>query len=276
MNPVQALLFLPGLMVGLTLHEFAHAWSASLLGDDFARRQGRISFNPLRHLSLLGTLALLLLPFGWGKPVQVNLYNFKHPRRDYLISSLAGPAANALVVAICISLMQLTRHCYRYGPGAEPWLGVAHLLLELIALINAVLAVVNLIPIPPLDGSKIWTVLVPGWKPGVPRKSSSLFLILLVMLAATNSLGPMIDGALSRIMVLMPPLDRVVYDGLIEQADKAVQDKQWDQAERLYTQAMDINSNDSNAWLLSSRASGGKPTAASSCLTRSPRQWKAC
>ena len=88
-----------------------HAWSASLLGDDFSRRQGRVSLNPFRHLTPLGTLAILFLPFGWGRPVPVNLYNFAHPRRDYLLTSLAGPAANFLLAAICLSL-----HAFLHAP----------------------------------------------------------------------------------------------------------------------------------------------------------------
>ena len=103
MNLETAIFLLPGLVIGLSFHEFAHAWSASLLGDDFASRQGRVSLNPLRHLSILGTLAIFFLPMGWGKPVEVNLYNFKQPRRDYLITSLAGPLANIIIVACCIA-----------------------------------------------------------------------------------------------------------------------------------------------------------------------------
>ena len=79
MNAIDWILF-PALIVALTLHECAHAWSASLLGDDFARRQGRVSLWPGRHLSMMGTLAFFVLRFGWGKPVPVNLYNFKHPK----------------------------------------------------------------------------------------------------------------------------------------------------------------------------------------------------
>ena len=114
-----ALWMLPGLVIGLSVHEFAHAWSASLLGDDFARRQGRVSLNPLRHLSPLGTLVIFLgLPFGWGKPVLVNIYNFKHPRWDYLLSSLAGPAANVIMVGLCMAVMQWTRYSFRFGAEA--------------------------------------------------------------------------------------------------------------------------------------------------------------
>jgi Zn-dependent protease len=80
------LALLPGLVIGLTLHEFAHAASASLLGDDYARRQGRISLNPFRHLSLLGTLAILLFPFGWARPVPVNVYNFRRPKWSWSAS----------------------------------------------------------------------------------------------------------------------------------------------------------------------------------------------
>jgi hypothetical protein len=105
MNPLTSLILLPFLAVSLTVHEFAHAWSASLLGDQLARRQGRVSLNPFRHMTLLGTLAILLLPIGWGKPVMVNLYNFRRPKVDYLLTSLAGPASNLLLAGLALAAM---------------------------------------------------------------------------------------------------------------------------------------------------------------------------
>ncbi|MHC4126280.1 MAG: site-2 protease family protein, partial [Planctomycetota bacterium] len=86
-----ALFLFPGLIIGLTIHEFAHAITAKWLGDRYPEKMGRVSLNPLRHLSLWGTLALFILGFGWGKPVPINLYNFKRPKLYYLLTSIAGP-----------------------------------------------------------------------------------------------------------------------------------------------------------------------------------------
>ena len=182
------MVFLPGLVIGLTFHEFAHAWTASLLGDDFARRQGRVSLNPFRHLTPLGTLAILFLPFGWGRPVPVNLYNFSRPRRDYLLTSLAGPLANLLLAAICLGLMNFFVHPFRY----EGWQQSAMLLgvpscLMFAVVINAMLAVLNLLPIPPLDGSKIWPCVLPHGKAAIQPKNGMFFIIVLVVLLSTHA-----------------------------------------------------------------------------------------
>lgn len=236
-----ALWMLPGLIVGLTVHEFAHAWTASLLGDGFARRQGRVSLNPLRHLSPLGTLAIFLLPFGWGRPVPVNLYNFRNPRRDYLLTSLAGPAANVLVAALCLGLMLLTRHPYRFEPPHDHWIVMTHQMLQFVAIINVLLATFNLIPIPPLDGSKIWPCLIPGLKPGGRSKSTWIFLIVLVALLWTNSLAPVVHFAISGVDWLMPVSDTELFQDYGTAGNHALEKQSWAEAERNYTEALAIN-----------------------------------
>jgi Zn-dependent protease len=241
MNFWVALVMLPGLVIGLTLHEFAHAWSASLLGDDFPRRQGRVSLNPFRHLSPLGTLAIFLLPFGWGRPVLVNLYNFRRPKRDYLLTSLAGPAANVLAVGLCLGLMQLTRHCYRYGPHLEPLLSLSHYLLALAAIINVVLATFNLLPIPPLDGSKIWPCLIPGLRPAFGRKTLRVFLLVLLALLWTNSLDPLAEFVLNRAQSLMPVLDQEVFRQRYDAGMEAYHRRQFQLADEEFTQALAVN-----------------------------------
>jgi Zn-dependent protease len=165
----QVIFLLPGLVIGITIHEAAHALSAKWLGDHYASRMGRISLNPLRHLSFWGTLALFVLGFGWGKPVPVNLYNFRRPKLDFLLTSLAGPLSNVLLCLIILGILFLK-------PGR-----FIELLLVPVFLINAILAALNLIPIPPLDGSKIWTCLIPGMRPGVSGKWSTIWLIVLIV-----------------------------------------------------------------------------------------------
>jgi len=256
MDLYTALIFLPGLVVAITLHEFAHAWCASLLGDDFPRRQGRVSLNPLRHLAPLGTLAIFLLPFGWGRPVRLNLYNFKRPKRDYLIVSVAGPFANLVAAAVFLGLMQFTRHCYLFGRAGETPMIWAHRLLMGIAFINMVLATINLIPLPPLDGSKIWPVLIPGLKPSFGRKTTLLFVVVLVMLASTKSLYPLVDFVLSRVQPLVPPSDATVFDDRFDAAESAFLAEQYQQAEQHFTEALRINprSDESLHWRACARA----------------------
>ncbi|OHB72781.1 MAG: hypothetical protein A2V70_12380 [Planctomycetes bacterium RBG_13_63_9] len=241
MNFERALLMAPGLVIGLTLHEFAHAWSASLLGDGFARRQGRVSLNPLRHLSPLGTLAILVLPFGWGRPVPVNLYNFKHPRRDYLLTSLAGPLANVLVVAACLGMMQLTRHPFRYDDWRSTALVMGHYLLAMTALLNVILATINLIPIPPLDGSKIWPCIVPGVKPAGQARTQLIFVVVLVALLLTGSLNPAINFVVHHAVRWMPVSDAGVFAERASAASTALAKRRWGEAETSYTEALAIN-----------------------------------
>lgn len=131
-----------GLLVAVTIHEFSHAWTADRLGDPTPRAMGRLTLNPLAHLDPLGTLMIFIAHFGWGKPVPIDPYNFKNPRRDEILVSVAGPASNFILGSI-IGLIYLTT-------------GYTNYILYLIAIINFSLGVFNLIPIPPLDGSKIF------------------------------------------------------------------------------------------------------------------------
>jgi Zn-dependent protease len=184
--------FLPGLVIGLTLHEFSHALAAAWLGDRYAASQGRVSLNPFRHLSFWGTLALFVLGFGWGKPVPVNLYNFRHPKRDFLLTSLAGPAANLLLCAVSLGLVYLN----------FPWWIDSQ--LRMIFLINAMLAVFNLVPIPPLDGSRIWPCVIPGMKPVATGKWSLIWTIVLVYILMSGKISGIIHPVLESAIQLLP------------------------------------------------------------------------
>jgi len=149
----------PGFVLGLTVHEYCHALAAYRLGDDTAAQAGRLSLNPAKHLDLFGSLMLLLAGFGWAKPVPVNPANLRNPRTDMLWIALAGPFANLLIAfavgTLIASFFSVT------SPGALT--GQSSLMAILVATvwINALLAVFNLLPIPPLDGSRILDTLVP-------------------------------------------------------------------------------------------------------------------
>lgn len=148
-----SLYYLLALVVLLTFHEAAHAWVATRLGDPTAQREGRLSLNPFRHLDLLGTLMLFLAGIGWGKPVPVNPRNFKRPTRDEAMVAVAGPMANlflAIVAAIPIS----------YAPSDGYW-GMVLLFSNALLELSLVLFLFNMLPIPPLDGSKFLAAFIP-------------------------------------------------------------------------------------------------------------------
>ena len=142
-DPLALLLFLPALIIAITIHEFAHAFLADRLGDPTPQLQGRLSLNPLKHLDPVGTLMLLFFRFGWGKPVEFDPYNLRHPRRDAALISLAGPAVN-LALATLLALI------LKFSPSS-----LFSVFLIPIILININLAIFNLLPVPPLDGAKI-------------------------------------------------------------------------------------------------------------------------
>ncbi len=231
---------LSSLLISLTVHEWAHAWTSSLLGDDFARRQGRVSLNPLRHLDPLGTLAILLLPFGWGKPVPVNLYNYKHPKRDYLLSSLAGPASNVLVVVAGLGLLRLTQHSFVFGMAAAPWMGRGHLLLQAVVFVSGVLAMVNLLPIPPLDGSKIWPCLLPGRKASFTGRSSTMWMIVVCILFSRGALDPVFKPVIHQLQAALPPSAIERLTDVIDDVRQAEGAKQYAKAEVLWSKALAI------------------------------------
>lgn len=157
-NPLAMLFWLAALVVAITIHEFAHAWTADRLGDPTPRLQGRLTLNPLAHLDPIGTLMLLVARFGWGKPVQFDPFNLRNPRRDSAIISLAGPVSN-LILATASSLLLNILFAVRAELFAIPLFGlIIYLLtnfLPLLITMNVILAVFNLVPVHPLDGFKI-------------------------------------------------------------------------------------------------------------------------
>jgi len=158
------------LIIALTVHEFAHALVADRLGDPTPRSQNRLSLNPLRHLDPLGTIMLIFAHFGWGKPVRIDPYNLQNPKRDELLIALAGPTSN-LLLAILFSLL------IRFFPFLIS-------ILTTFIFYNIALAVFNLLPIPPLDGSKIFINLLPQqqslqWEEALNQYGPILLIILL-------------------------------------------------------------------------------------------------
>ena len=150
------ILMLPGIIIGLSFHEFAHAWMSDKLGDPTPRRQGRVTVNPLAHIDPIGFLALLLVGFGWGKPVQIDPGYYKHRRRDEFLVSIAGVTMN-LLLAIIFSIPARWMVKAFSGVAASDLVYNIYLMLFYIVSINIVLMIFNLIPCPPLDGWGIIT-----------------------------------------------------------------------------------------------------------------------
>ena len=147
---------LPGIIAALSFHEFAHAWVSDKLGDPTPRRQGRVTLNPLAHIDWIGFLALLLVGFGWGKPVQIDPTYYKHKRRDEFLVAIAGVTMN-LILAVILSIPTRMMTKALGASGASALVYDIYLMIFYAVMINLVLMIFNLIPCPPLDGWGILT-----------------------------------------------------------------------------------------------------------------------
>jgi len=185
-EPLTFFLLVGVLLFSLTLHELAHALSASWSGDPTARRMGRITLNPLKHLDPWGTLLLLFAGFGWAKPVLIDPRNFRNYRVGLFIVSVAGIVVNLAIALACVLLLR--------GLDVRPEGVFANALLYAAA-INITLAVFNLLPVPPLDGSKIVQSLLPlRWHPFIWRlEANPNYAIVALLLFLTVLRGPVMQ-----------------------------------------------------------------------------------
>jgi len=150
------LLLLPVILLALTVHEFAHGYVAYLRGDSTAKDMGRLTLNPIPHIDILGLVFLIFFSFGWAKPVPINPSNFKTPRKDEIMVALAGVTAN-LICALAFGMLLRFVNFNAFGQQA----GIIQTFVYWAVFINCGLAVFNLIPIPPLDGSHVLRELLP-------------------------------------------------------------------------------------------------------------------
>ena len=208
---ILMLLTLPIVLLSLSLHEAAHALAAHKLGDRTARNLGRLTANPAKHLDPLGAICMFLFGIGWAKPVPINARNFKNPKWGMAISAFAGPLCNLTLSLVGTILCQLTFRLiplvcdsffpvfYAGMPASNLIMLILVLFFELLAYYNAALAIFNLLPIPPFDGSRLAFVLLPDkWYFEIMKYERYIMLGLLVLLA-TDILTLPIDAAATSI-----------------------------------------------------------------------------
>lgn len=176
---VSLLYTVPVLLIAFPVHECAHGWVAYRLGDDTAKRAGRLTLNPFRHLDFWGTICLVVARFGWAKPVPINPYNFRDRKAGMAITALAGPFSNLIMAFLSLLLLRLFALLTSVPAVAA---GILTNLLLVSAEINAGLFVFNLIPVPPLDGSRILAIFLPDRVEEAFYRYGSLPAMLLVFL----------------------------------------------------------------------------------------------
>ena len=169
-------------LICITLHELAHGVVAFWLGDTTAKDAGRLTLNPIKHLDLMGLLMMVVFRFGWAKPVPVNMYRFKNPKRGMAVTAVAGPLMNVLIAIVFLFL---------YGLLAKP-LGAGNRLVQMVlitAYLSLSFAVFNIIPISPLDGSKVLGAVLPARQYDTLMRYERYGMIVLLALVATGVLG---------------------------------------------------------------------------------------
>lgn len=190
---------LPAIVVALSMHEFAHAFVAYKLGDVSQKERGRLSLNPLRHLDPMGTLSLLLFRFGWAKPVQVDPYFFRNRKEGMIWTSVAGPLMN-LVMGFIFVFLYLLMIKLGIAVSSNAIISYIMMFLPMCAIISVGLGIFNLIPIPPLDGSKILLGILPEDTYFKLMQYEQYLSLLLVFLLISGFLNTPLVGARSAII----------------------------------------------------------------------------
>jgi Zn-dependent protease len=204
---INALYLLPALLVGLIGHELAHAVVAVARGDQTPRLDGRLSLNPSHHLDPLGTIAVFLIGFGWAKPVRINPARMRRPL-DAALVALAGPVANILIAFVLAIPIKLGFLAGSFDASSPPWR-----LLQVAFTLNVVLAVFNLLPIPPLDGysflSSLFRRTFPEFFFRIDRNRQAIMLVLVLVLLLSSFLGlsvlRFIYAPVARFILALPP-----------------------------------------------------------------------
>ena len=187
------LIMLPGIIVGLSFHEFAHGFVSYRLGDPTPKIQGRLTINPMAHIEPVGFIALLLCGFGWAKPVPVDMRYFKKPKQGMAVTALAGPLSNFALAFVCVLI---GKAIYLYAPYNAVFDWIFSFCLFSVAPLSVGLGLFNLIPIPPLDGSKVAAVLLPDRAYAWQMRYERFGMLLLLALSALDVGSNLISGGI--------------------------------------------------------------------------------
>ena len=201
---IEKLMILPGILIGLSFHEFGHAYVSTKLGDPTPKLQGRVTINPMAHIDPVGMVCLLLCGFGWGIPVQINPSYYKNRRRDEILVGFAGVAMN-LILAIIFSLLVRVAVIVYQSTGSE----IASIFYEIllnVVMINVVLMVFNLLPVPPLDGFGIVTNLFNLQKYSWYEKYYQYGYFILIFMVLIGWVSTILTPVMTLIMKLLSPL----------------------------------------------------------------------
>lgn len=194
----------------ITLHELSHGFVAYKLGDDTAKSRGRLTLNPLKHLDPMGLLMMLVFHVGWAKPVPVNMYRFKNPKRGMAVTALAGPVSNLLIAVVFMFLYGAA-----YIPLGRSAVGYYFLqMIQLTAIISIGLGIFNLLPLPPLDGSKVLFSLMSDESYYKLMRYERYGGVVMLILVATGVLGKPLSVAIDAVYAWLVPLAQLACDGV--------------------------------------------------------------
>jgi Zn-dependent protease len=200
-EPELFVAFLVAVIVGITFHELSHAAVAALQGDQTARSQGRVTLNPISHLDPLGSIAIIVAGFGWGRPVPVSPSRLRNRRFGHLLVGLAGPVANFVVAIVSVIALRIAL------PPADTAFDVNFTLtlLYYLVAVNIGLGVFNLLPIPPLDGSTLLSILLPPSRQNIVRflEQYGIFLVFALLIFGSTLLTPVIRSVTEAIYGLV-------------------------------------------------------------------------